>query len=535
MLPDRESSQVESVEYQVTPAATATPYLRTNTGRLAPLLRRGILGLVAVATLAFGGVHESVYLPLCALIFIAGAALLTDARSVRTALSGQPISQKLLAGFAVLLVFCVAQSLLFFNMNSPHPVAGVGTKLLDLDAALRGLLCMAACFVFTFLVAVLLRGEHHGERAFFRALQWLGFLVALIALGHWYYDSGKLFWYFEPQHVFVSERARWPFVNSNHLGTFLLPFFFLFLADLSTSVSQLGSSNARRGPMKLGPALSHIATSVRAQSKIMRLLVSTAALITIGITLIATLSRGTWAGLAAGLLVWLLMMRKDNQLIEYVQQSEPRPESRSGRDRRHRRSVEKRADIGAFLLKLKAFLRPALALLIVCFTIFFLNERGRELLSNRLDFGLMYSKDDIRWQMYSDSLPLLKENFLFGVGFRSWGQEFPKVMNESLAGTNPVYLHSDPLQLLIELGIFGLIPVMYLGIIFVIGTVRSSGQTPSGTRQSESTAVAGLLCGLIAVVVGSCFDFPFRMFSISLVFCGLLATLAYYIDKRRSA
>lgn len=535
MLADRDIVDAESVEYHVAPSAPQVHQQDINAGRMARVLRRGILLLVAFATLAFGGVHESVYLPICALIFIAGAALLTDSNSVRAALSGQRTSKMLLFGFASLLLYCVLQSWIYHLSTTNHPVAGLGTKLLDLDGSLRGLLTMAACFVFTFLVAVLLRGEPHGERAFFRSLQWVGFIVALIALGHWYYDTGKLFWYFEPQHVFVSERARWPFVNSNHLGTFLLPFFFLYLADFSSSVSQLGSSTTRRGPMKLGPALSHIATSVRAQSKLVRLIVSMAALITIGVTLIATLSRGTWAGLAAGLLIWLALIRKDNQQSDAGRMSESSAPPEFSLNRKHRRrSSDSRAEIGLILTKLKSLIKPLLALLIVCFTVFFLNERGRELLTNRLDFGLMYSKDDIRWQMYSDSLPLLKDNIFFGLGFRGWGQEFPKVMSESLAGTNPVYLHSDPLQLLIELGIVGILPALFLVVVLFFAGVRSARQTPHNTRHSESTTVAGLICGLLAVIVGSCFDFPFRMLSISLLFCGLLATLAFYIDKQRS-
>jgi O-antigen ligase len=146
----------------------------------------------------------------------------------------------------------------------------------------------------------------------------------------------------------------------------------------------------------------------------------------------------------------------------------------------------------------------------------------------------MHSKDDIRWQMYQDSMPLFTDHPLFGVGYRSWAENYPKVMDEKLAGTNPVYLHSDPLQILIETGLIGITPLVLLSFYLLLRAHRCARKLLQTTNYLAGARILGLSSGLLAALIGSCFDFPFRMGAISFYFAALLGTLAFYLDKQQS-
>ena len=53
----------------------------------------------------------------------------------------------------------------------------------------------------------------------------------------------------------------------------------------------------------------------------------------------------------------------------------------------------------------------------------------------------------------SDTLPMIADFPLFGVGLGGWSAVYPRYMDPLLAGISAGYLHSDPLQILAEVGI----------------------------------------------------------------------------------
>lgn len=522
----QEIEQISVIEGQF--AASEISPIPTTPPLQQKIIQLAIFSVLIFCPFAFGAVHESVYLPLCALIFFGLCAVFITGRGAVLSLQDYPASTLSLGALGAFLCYCTLQSLFLSLLSAEHPIQGLSSQLLDASGTTRGLLVLAASVALCFLVTTLFQAQGSLVSFFLKVIKWTSFGVALVGLSHWYYDNGKLFWYFEPQNVFVSERARWPFVNANHLGTFLLPAFFLFLSALYSQLQEISNSAAKKGRIKIGPALSQIASSSKGQTRLVRVFVNGAALLTITITIIATLSRGTWAGLAVGIAFWYwgaLHTSKSNDEVPLRESP-----SRSGRRKRKSRGD----DFQSALSALRRINRPLVAAFLALLLVFFLNERGRELLVNRLDFGLMHSKDDIRWQMYQDSLPLFTEHPLFGVGYRAWAENYTKVMDEKLAGTNPVYLHSDPLQILIETGLVGITPLILLSFYLLLRAARCARKLLQTNNYLAGARVLGLSSGLLAALIGSCFDFPFRMGAISFYFAALIGALAFYLDKRQS-
>jgi O-antigen ligase len=122
---------------------------------------------------------------------------------------------------------------------------------------------------------------------------------------------------------------------------------------------------------------------------------------------------------------------------------------------------------------------------------------------------------------------LLKAHAWLGVGPGGWLAQFPSVMEKDLSGLNPVYLHSDLLQGLIEFGIVGLIVPLFLLAIFVWRGVRALRRA----RSAERYLVIAVLSGLLGAMVGAGLDFPLRMPAIVFALCAYLALGAHTVQK----
>ncbi len=177
-----------------------------------------------------------------------------------------------------------------------------------------------------------------------------------------------------------------------------------------------------------------------------------------------------------------------------------------------------------------------IGLAIIVFAVF-INQGGRELIEGRLDYGLAHTKDDVRWQMYDDSLPLLRENPIWGIGSGNWARIYPTVMAPELAGINPVYLHSEPLQLWVELGSVGIAIVASLfltilwRVICALRAVRATGLFSVGLR------LRGVAAGLLAFSAATFVEFPLRVpaISVAMATClGLLCVLVTLIEEATS-
>ena len=503
-----------------------------------------ILVLLTSLPICFGGVHAKVWLSAHILAFGLAATYLFFARpaSVNSFLSGS-VSRAVLSGLLIFAAYSIAQWLMLSLWQKPHPVLGfVPLHSFPLHGwnAVSEVVFVAATF---FAARIWLDLAKSATSMLCTALSGIAFAVSLIALSHWFYDNGKLFWVFEPDNVFVTQRARWPFVNSNNLGHFLLPLFFLLCARVmihSSAIKRIatGESFGKREP------LSRVISSRRMQSRAIRLFFALVFCGSLLLSIIGTLSRGCWLGLAIGILGFMLLSGRSSNIegeelastkitdphhhssAEYFEPLEVGFDriSASGKHRRRRSSVNPALALTA---RVSFLLKPVAIVMALGLFLLFLRGRGQDLFLDRLDYGLMYSKDDLRFQLYRDTLPMISDHFLFGVGPGAWSSEYPRYMSPQLSGLNPVYLHSDPLQLLTESGAAGTLIVI---VMMLVALVRIFRRLDHLDRES-SLLLTGLLSGLLALMAASLLDFPFHISSISFYFAVLLALIAKIADQ----
>jgi hypothetical protein len=368
----------------------------------------------------------------------------------------------------------------------------------------------------------------------------IGSAVTFVGLSHWFYDTGKLFWLFEPDFLFVSERARWPFVNANHLGDFLLPVFFVLLARL-LSRTELILRQQRKGGARQPIPLLRLLASAAFQRSVLKACFSVVLLIAVTSCILATLSRGAWFGLGLGILLFLTLEKR----LLRAQPSAPQPapngavDTADGRGvtRRHRRhrthsgGHHPRATQSPWLsMSWPNLVRPALVVSASLLILFFLFGKGTELLEGRLEYGLMYSKDDMRWSFYADTFRMIKDHLWFGVGLGAWQHVYPKYMNDLLANVQPSYLHSDPLELLAETGVAGAVPIVAAVAYLGWALIRSL----RGFAYQEGVALIGLGCGIFGLLASSLVDFPLRIPAVALYLALYVAVTLFYLDRARA-
>ncbi|RIL10168.1 MAG: hypothetical protein DCC75_04955 [Proteobacteria bacterium] len=497
----------------------------------------------------FGGVHAPLYLTAYFLVFTLVLVNLFSNSALLTRIFTHNAATRLVAtGLLGFLIYCSLQYCAYFFFAIDHPVLGRISAIPDSSAFLSGVLSIGffiGCFA---LFTIFLHSSKSSEARLLGFAKFMALTVSLIALSHWFSDNGKLFWTFEPENIFESKRARWPFVNSNHLAHFLLPLLLLVCAEIVLNFEKLkeigvGSrSRARvRRPPAVSPAqvLSRIVLSSRAQSRVLNMSFGVILCLAALIAVLASLSRGGWLGLAIGAIFFVFCERlvKERSELGLPEDAAPLQEREvqaefleDGRRSRRRRGRTKAIDHAQqMLFILQRSFRPLLLILALFVLYLFLKGQGQDLILGRIDYGLMYSKDDMRWQMYSDTIPMIKENPVFGVGLGGWLTLFHSKMSPLLSGLDPVYLHSDPMQLLAECGLAGVL--VFITPLVLVGVRAVSAIRQKSLSLATRTRLAGLLCGFSALVIASFLDFPFRIPAVCFMAASLLALTTFYIDS----
>lgn len=497
-----------------------------------------ILGMLFVLPLCFGGAPHTIGVLAHSLVYLAGAALLVFAYPLvhRAVLSPE-------AGFGRIVVillsltiaFCGVQFVWLAFENNPHPVLGASSGIYDYQGFLNSIRAFGG-FVILFIAVrtVLYTFPRYGSRLC-SYLSLAGVMIALVALAHWFSDNGLLFWTFEPKASSVSDRARWPFVSPNNLAHFLIPLFFMSLSFILAKVYRLQSISSKLKTPRRQQRLSFLLSHRQVQGPLAKLLLGGTGALAILMAILATLSRGGWLATGLGLIAFVLFSLKLRpERPRNVFKLSLRPSITDRRHRRHRRARIPRYG-GEFKLidwtgLLSNWGKPFLLGVSVLILIGFLSGRGSELIEDRLVYGLQHSKEDIRWQFISDTWPMLSDNLLFGIGLGNWRALFPAYMSEELVGLTPFHLHSDPLQLLVEIGLVGFMPLALLLILIVR---RSIGAITRIERRVDKVRVLALSVGLLGVLIASLFDFPFRLTSVLYLQAVLLALLTHLIDNRQ--
>lgn len=509
-----------------------------------------ILGaLLVLLPLMFGAVHPIVALParMITLALLSFFLLRYRAR-VEECFASQTWARALIYGGLLFLAYALLQGMTRILASEAHPILGTTSGLASNERFLS-----ACADIFFFLCSfaafrtAIGRNRHNANRLTNMMLL-AGLAVSLTALTHWFYDNGKLFWAFEPDHVFVSPRARWPFVNSNNLAQYLLLTIFILLAGIAAGAVQLADA-ARSVPKHAKRSLALLVLNRGLQKYALR---SCFLVVFLGAALLAitgSLSRAGWLGLAVGLVLLVARSLYLAPLTLWLRRDVPRsPTVRSPgmneiafsemgarrRSRSHRGSGATKATgekVEAFLESLSGFSKPIIALIALFALVFFLRGRGTELLASRLDYGLAYSQDDIRWQLYKDSLEMIRDHLLTGVGIGQWAEYYPAYMSPLLSGVDPVYLHSDPLQLLSESGVIGFSLLAALVLLLLRDALRAARRA----EHANQRIIVALTCGSVALITASIFDFPFRIPAIVATFSAYLALLSFYVDEANSA
>ena len=474
-------------------------------------LARSSLVIVAITfiltTLAFGGAHRST--TLWATIALAGAFVLATIAAAKLALSptysfGVTCWR---AALWWLLIWSLLQPWIAGPIIQQHPILGQAIWFRDIERYQMALRCIVLAILTTECVVLLSSWKLRLDLVC-AGLIALGTCVAVISLVHWLYDNGKLFFVFSPDYVASQQRARWPFVNSNHLATFLLIPFALSASTIMRYWNELVGFYQTVAHQRI----ELLFASRRAQKLMFRWGASSLATILIGTAILASFSRANW--IAAVLIVFGLIISP-----RYTNTSDKKPKLAIVSKRSRRRSASMRANwLGPFG---KIVARVGVYLTFAAIILFLLNEQGVELFQSRIEYSLLAAKDDIRWQLYRDSWQLFAQHIFLGLGLGSWHTSFSEVMNPMLSGLDAEFLHSDPLQLVFEIGLIGFVPFA----LALLGCVYFVAQKVWRVRTSSAATTRAVLIGVIATMFVSSADFPFRMLSIqfqTIVCVGLL-------------
>jgi|GEM_PF-2512212 len=528
------------------------------------------LALLLVVAIWFGGVHATAFQFSSAIICVVTGFSLWNFSAARTALSDSRSREQgtrlILSGMLIFCVYILAQYLLYRTMTDPHPVIGRASMWIDPPRYWSGVLGIIATLGMFISIRLGLNRSMLGTDRdalaalvsrmvwFSSALSVIAVIVALIAITHWFSDNGKLFWTFAPENIFVPMRARWPFVNSNHLAHFLVPLLFVSLIPSGIALNVLVRKLAEPGRRGL-----RITQSM--QRWILLLTGSCAALGVITIAIVAAQSRGAFIALGFGALALLLSgvltARARQRTLNLVAPVLGRPILPFSRRVASAHEQERRWQ-NLNLRAISIFRRVAPGLLLVLGLILvgmFIRDQGANRLEDRMEYGLAHALDDSRWQLYSDTFDMIKAGpwFVvpFGVGFANWSQSYLRYMDSSLAGLDPMYLHSDPLQVIAETGIVGagILVVIFIALLLagyramrsitnrVLSDLNVKSQPLSAAvLNSCLIRLEGVFIGrclfsaLIAALACSAMDFPFRIPAFAFLFAVILALYVTVVD-----
>jgi O-antigen ligase/predicted Zn-dependent protease len=361
-----------------------------------------------------------------------------------------------------------------------------GTDLLKF-IAYASLFFLLACYPFGQEQKFEARGRHWEigashffEQRFFRSLVLVillaGLLVAVTGFIQRFSWNGKILWFFVPfdwggASPGANPRSSGPFVNPDHFANYLTLIFPIALAGALFRTSLLSN---------------RLAEGFRIFSGF------TAIVIFTGILL--SLSRSGWASalLGIGVFFWFCPWR--------------------GAD-----SAPRLAKSGGFSVA-RVSLAVLCLLLIVGLT--FVGPGGREQVDSRLEETVMQDAGvSERVSLWRDSLAMVQDFPLFGVGLGSWPDLFPRYRRGPWANEFYREAHNDYLELLTETGIvgFGLLAWFF----FAVG--RLIFRRLREAVEERLPLMAAIAAALAVMAFHELFDFNLQIPANAFLFTLLLA------------
>lgn len=500
---------------------------------------------IPVLALLFGGASQLVFATFAVFVALTLAhGLWYYGAEINSCFKPRSIGRIAVACLGATGLIIIVQSVISLAFKVDHPILGSVHRLENLWAflsSIQGLLVFAGVFVLArvAIVGTMARNpdsKRSGIKKLEIHLTLIGLGVSAVALSQWLSDNGKLFWTIAPDFIEPSTRARWPFVNPNHLAAFLLPLLFVALSRFSGFFRNLVPEQAVQSRRRL-PSFSTIVSDEAFQGRIIKAVFRGTFAAFIMIAIAATLSRSAWAACGLGLLtlgaiqLLQLWIAQRKLATEVTQNSETIELKYSKGRRKHRRSHSKiPGEDKRFLLMFPLAVKLGVILIAVTMLGLFLttSEGASSRITERIEFGLTHSMADIRWDMIRASLNLFAAH-PFGVGLGGWSSAITQYLPTGLAGLNPVYLHSDPIQFMVEVGILGVLPLLFLALVVA---VRSYLAVKGMDREApRRIPLACLLGGAVGLVVMAFFDFPFRITAVSALAAFYLAFLTTELDS----
>ncbi len=131
-----------------------------------------------------------------------------------------------------------------------------------------------------------------------------------------------------------------------------------------------------------------------------------------------------------------------------------------------------------------------------------------------------------RWAIYLNSLLMIKEQGLLGVGLGQWKLYYPKYQQQWIVDklttehNQPLKAHNELIEYLAELGLVGLLLIVILGIL----TIRYLWQLIQSKLILNQLSGIIVLVALLGIMVDAQFSFPLQL-PAPLVLCMLMITL----------
>jgi O-antigen ligase/tetratricopeptide (TPR) repeat protein len=317
-----------------------------------------------------------------------------------------------------------------------------------------------------------------------------GLIVAAVGFIQRFSWNGKILWFFVPYDWGVAQfggdtRASGPFVNPDHFANYLALIF----------------------PLALG-VFFHTRSIVGKESEVaFKIFCGLTAFLTFA-SILLSLSRSGWmiVCLSIAVLLWL----------------SPWPSKGGSRD--HGAAVrDQRSEIGS---RRKLVLRGSLVVFsgLLIISLFFVGPGGRQQVDARLqetvirDLGIAG-----RANVWNDTLKMIRDFPLFGVGLGSWQDLFQRYRAAPWSQEFYREAHNDYLELLAESGIIGFV---LLGWFFLLAG-KTLLRYVTSDRPSEDTGskalVGALLAALGAMAFHEFFDFSLQIPANAFLFTLLLA------------
>jgi O-antigen ligase len=466
---------------------TVTPASRGRGEVVAPARRHVALLMLPIAwgVLLFGGVYPWVYRPLLVGVSVLGLYWWMDAPAEDRA-PARPLAIALLLLALLVAVQLIPLPASILARISPGTDAalqrydvGYATSLaigerpahalsIAPDATRRGLAFLIALSAFILGVAARLPRIRIGLLV--RTLAGLGAALALFGIVQRATFNDRIYWVWEP--INVASNAFGPFVNRNHFAGWMLMTASLtacYIAGLiAVEMEKPGSRTwADRARWLSSPAAN-------------RIVLLGAALLLMVLAMVWTLSRSGMAAMTvAGMLVAI----------------------RAAGTLRGRAGV-----VGASLL---------LGAVVLAVT-----WRGAETVA-----GAYAQTNTLAWrlQLWSDTLPIVKDFWLFGTGLNTYGVAtlvYPLNYRIHLQPLHVLEAHNDYLQLLAEGGV--LLAIAALAVVLVFA--RAAYQAATRPQRIEVAWVrAGALVGMVAIAIQETVDFSLQMPGNAVLFALLMA------------